>query len=52
MSVGRGGVLLRQCCSWTLQGIIWPQVITGAAGNILNALINYVFLFQLDLGVA
>ncbi|XP_046873599.1 multidrug and toxin extrusion protein 1-like [Hypomesus transpacificus] len=34
------------------QGIIWPQVITGAAGNILNALINYVFLFQLDLGVA
>ncbi|XP_062340870.1 multidrug and toxin extrusion protein 1-like [Osmerus eperlanus] len=34
------------------QGIIWPQVITGAVGNILNALINYVFLFQLDLGVA
>ncbi|XP_073790879.1 solute carrier family 47 member 2, tandem duplicate 2 isoform X1 [Danio rerio] len=33
------------------QGIIWPQVITGAAGNILNALINYVFLYLLDLGV-
>ncbi|XP_056302389.1 multidrug and toxin extrusion protein 1-like isoform X2 [Danio aesculapii] len=34
------------------QGIIWPQVITGAAGNILNALINYIFLHLLDLGVA
>ncbi|MBN3299663.1 S47A1 protein, partial [Amia calva] len=33
------------------QGIIWPQVITGVVGNILNALINYVFLFVLDLGV-
>ncbi|XP_013855958.1 multidrug and toxin extrusion protein 1 [Austrofundulus limnaeus] len=34
------------------QGIIWPQVITGAIGNIFNAIINYVFLYQLDLGVA
>ncbi|TRY57320.1 hypothetical protein DNTS_008902, partial [Danionella cerebrum] len=34
------------------QGIIWPQVITGAAVNILNALINYVFLYLLELGVA
>lgn len=34
------------------QGIIWPQVITGAAGNILNALINYIFLHLLELGVA
>ncbi|XP_057216529.1 multidrug and toxin extrusion protein 1 [Triplophysa rosa] len=34
------------------QGIIWPQVITGAAGNVLNALINYIFLHLLDLGVA
>ncbi|XP_026216065.1 multidrug and toxin extrusion protein 1-like isoform X2 [Anabas testudineus] len=34
------------------QGIIWPQVITGAIGNVLNAVINYVFLFPLDLGVA
>ncbi|XP_056118146.1 multidrug and toxin extrusion protein 1-like [Rhinichthys klamathensis goyatoka] len=33
------------------QGIIWPQVITGVAGNILNALINYIFLHLLDLGV-
>ncbi|KAK7130830.1 hypothetical protein R3I94_016089 [Phoxinus phoxinus] len=35
-----------------LNGIIWPQVITGVAGNILNALINYIFLHKLDLGVA
>ncbi|XP_039613167.1 multidrug and toxin extrusion protein 1-like isoform X1 [Polypterus senegalus] len=34
------------------QGIIWPQVITGVAGNIVNALINYIFLFVLNLGVA
>ncbi|XP_061626069.1 multidrug and toxin extrusion protein 1-like isoform X2 [Phyllopteryx taeniolatus] len=34
------------------QGIIWPQVITGVIGNILNALINYVFLHLLHLGVA
>lgn len=34
------------------QEIIWPQVITGAIGNILNAVINYVFLYPLDLGVA
>uniref|UniRef100_A0A8C4X7Q4 Multidrug and toxin extrusion protein n=1 Tax=Erpetoichthys calabaricus TaxID=27687 RepID=A0A8C4X7Q4_ERPCA len=34
------------------QGIIWPQVITGAAANIVNALINYIFLFVLNLGVA
>ncbi|XP_039549705.1 multidrug and toxin extrusion protein 1 isoform X2 [Pimephales promelas] len=33
------------------QGIIWPQVLTGVAGNILNALINYIFLHLLDLGV-
>ncbi|ROL50851.1 Multidrug and toxin extrusion protein 1 [Anabarilius grahami] len=35
-----------------LPGIIWPQVITGAAGNILNISINYIFLHLLDLGVA
>ncbi|XP_061686745.1 multidrug and toxin extrusion protein 1-like [Syngnathoides biaculeatus] len=34
------------------QGIIWPQVISGAIGNLLNALINYVFLHLLHLGVA
>ncbi|XP_030001194.1 multidrug and toxin extrusion protein 1-like [Sphaeramia orbicularis] len=34
------------------QGIIWPQVVTGVTGNILNAIINYVLLFVLDLGIA
>ena len=34
------------------QGIIWPQVFTGVAGNVVNALANYIFLYVLDLGVA
>ncbi|KAM9502005.1 multidrug and toxin extrusion protein 1-like isoform 2-T2 [Salvelinus alpinus] len=34
------------------QGIIWPQVITGVVGNLLNAITNYTFLYQLNLGVA
>ncbi|XP_027129493.1 multidrug and toxin extrusion protein 1 isoform X2 [Larimichthys crocea] len=34
------------------QGIIWPQVISGAMGNVINAIINYIFLSVLDLGVA
>uniref|UniRef100_A0A8D3AK76 Multidrug and toxin extrusion protein n=1 Tax=Scophthalmus maximus TaxID=52904 RepID=A0A8D3AK76_SCOMX len=34
------------------QGIIWPQVITGVIANVLNAIINYIFLYPLDLGVA
>ncbi|KAG7214501.1 hypothetical protein INR49_023013 [Caranx melampygus] len=34
------------------QEIIWPQVITGTIGNVVNAIINYVFLFRLELGVA
>ncbi|XP_037643811.1 multidrug and toxin extrusion protein 1-like [Sebastes umbrosus] len=33
------------------QGIIWPQVITGAIGNVLNAIVNYILLYVLDLGV-
>ncbi|KAM3864670.1 multidrug and toxin extrusion protein 1-like [Diretmus argenteus] len=33
------------------QGILWPQVITGAIGNVLNAIINYIFLYSLNLGV-
>ncbi|XP_029304679.1 multidrug and toxin extrusion protein 1-like [Cottoperca gobio] len=33
------------------QGIMWPQVISGAMGNILNVIINYIFLSHLDLGV-
>ncbi|XP_037604792.1 multidrug and toxin extrusion protein 1-like [Sebastes umbrosus] len=34
------------------QGIMWPQVICGATGNVLNVIINYIFLNRLDLGVA
>lgn len=34
------------------QGIIWPQVITGLIANICNAIINYILLYVLDLGVA
>ncbi|KAJ8276040.1 hypothetical protein COCON_G00077920 [Conger conger] len=34
------------------QGIIWPQVFTGIAGNIVNVLANYILLYVLDLGVA
>ncbi|XP_062243349.1 multidrug and toxin extrusion protein 1-like [Platichthys flesus] len=34
------------------QGIIWPQVITGVVVNIFNAVINYIFLFLLNMGVA
>ncbi|XP_061926128.1 multidrug and toxin extrusion protein 1-like isoform X2 [Entelurus aequoreus] len=34
------------------QGIMWPQVITGAIGNIFNAIINYILLKVMDLGVA
>ncbi|KAF7663219.1 hypothetical protein LDENG_00216800, partial [Lucifuga dentata] len=34
------------------QAIIWPQVITGMIGNVANAIINYIFLYHLDLGVA
>ncbi|KAJ0062069.1 hypothetical protein NL108_015280, partial [Boleophthalmus pectinirostris] len=33
------------------QGIIWPQVISGAIGNVFNAIINYIFLHLLDLGI-
>uniref|UniRef100_UPI0009B3A78D multidrug and toxin extrusion protein 1-like n=1 Tax=Monopterus albus TaxID=43700 RepID=UPI0009B3A78D len=34
------------------QGIIWPQVFTGFVVNLLNALINYIVLYALNLGVA
>ncbi|KAM7399141.1 hypothetical protein PAMP_018430 [Pampus punctatissimus] len=34
------------------QSIIWPQVITGFMVNLLNVLINYIVLFQLNMGVA
>ncbi|XP_071360685.1 multidrug and toxin extrusion protein 1-like isoform X2 [Trachinotus anak] len=35
-----------------LPGIMWPQVITGMTGNVLNAIINYIFLYPLEWGVA
>nr|XP_023009251.1 multidrug and toxin extrusion protein 1 isoform X3 [Maylandia zebra] len=35
-----------------LPGIMWPQVISGAIGNVLNAVINYILLSVLDLGIA
>ncbi|XP_029699467.1 multidrug and toxin extrusion protein 1-like isoform X1 [Takifugu rubripes] len=34
------------------QGIIWPEVITGLVVNLLNALLNYIFIFQLNMGLA
>ncbi|KAM9314778.1 multidrug and toxin extrusion protein 1-like [Pholidichthys leucotaenia] len=33
------------------QGIMWPQVITGAIGNAFNVIINYIFLYPLEWGV-
>ncbi|XP_006973641.1 multidrug and toxin extrusion protein 1 isoform X2 [Peromyscus maniculatus bairdii] len=33
------------------QGIVLPQIVTGIAANLINALANYVFLHQLHLGV-
>uniref|UniRef100_A0A8C8SGZ6 Multidrug and toxin extrusion protein n=1 Tax=Pelusios castaneus TaxID=367368 RepID=A0A8C8SGZ6_9SAUR len=33
------------------QRIIWPEILSGIAGNIINAIANYVFLYVLDFGV-
>ncbi|XP_032177949.1 multidrug and toxin extrusion protein 1-like isoform X2 [Mustela erminea] len=33
------------------QGIVVPQVLTGVAANLVNALLNYLFLHQLHFGV-
>ncbi|KAK2831406.1 hypothetical protein Q7C36_016492 [Tachysurus vachellii] len=33
------------------QGVIWPLVISGVVGNVINAFFNYIFLFVLDLGI-
>lgn len=49
-TVIRNNIDTRLCCG--LQGIIWPQVITATIANVCNAIINYVLLFCLDLGVA
>ncbi|XP_055992852.1 multidrug and toxin extrusion protein 1-like isoform X2 [Sorex fumeus] len=34
-----------------LPGIIFPQIVTGVAANLVNALTNYLFLHQMHLGV-
>ncbi|XP_042111655.2 multidrug and toxin extrusion protein 1 isoform X4 [Ovis aries] len=33
------------------QGIVLPQMVTGVAANLVNALANYLFLYQMHLGV-
>ncbi|XP_041627779.1 multidrug and toxin extrusion protein 1-like isoform X3 [Vulpes lagopus] len=33
------------------QGIVLPQILTGVAANLVNAVINYLFIYQLYLGV-
>lgn len=49
----RGSSVGRQSNSiLCLQGIIWPQVVTGVIANLANAGINYLLLFHLELGVA
>lgn len=37
--------------AFPLQGIMWPQVITGILANLVNALLNYIFIFPLDMGI-
>lgn len=44
--------LLMKNMALSFQGIIWPQVITGLIVNLLNALVNYIVLFVLKMGVA
>ncbi|XP_061461276.1 multidrug and toxin extrusion protein 1 isoform X2 [Rhineura floridana] len=33
------------------QRIIWPEVLCGIAGNVVNLIANYIFLYQLHMGV-
>ncbi|XP_062816737.1 multidrug and toxin extrusion protein 2 isoform X2 [Anolis carolinensis] len=33
------------------QRIIWPEVLCGIAGNVVNLIANYIFLYQLEMGV-
>ncbi|XP_044141843.1 multidrug and toxin extrusion protein 1-like [Bufo gargarizans] len=33
------------------QGIVKTQIITSTISNVINALVNYIFLFELELGV-
>ena len=34
-----------------LQGIVWPQVLSGVVGNCVNGLANYILVSVLGLGV-
>uniref|UniRef100_A0A8C2LGA4 Multidrug and toxin extrusion protein n=1 Tax=Cricetulus griseus TaxID=10029 RepID=A0A8C2LGA4_CRIGR len=38
-------------CVSSFQGIVLPQIVTGIAANLVNALANYLFLYHLHLGV-
>lgn len=38
-------------CGLSFQGIVLPQILTGVAANLVNAVINYLFIYQLYLGV-
>uniref|UniRef100_A0A8C9DTY3 Multidrug and toxin extrusion protein n=1 Tax=Prolemur simus TaxID=1328070 RepID=A0A8C9DTY3_PROSS len=53
--VSRKAVLVCRCqgrrAMSLFQGIVLPQILAGAAANLVNALANYVFLHQLHLGV-
>ncbi|XP_034044603.1 multidrug and toxin extrusion protein 1-like [Thalassophryne amazonica] len=33
------------------QGIVWPQVVTGAVANVINIAINYILLFYMKFGI-
>lgn len=39
------------CSVFLFQGIVLPQIVTGVAANLVNAFANYIFLYQLHLGV-
>uniref|UniRef100_K7G9A8 Multidrug and toxin extrusion protein n=1 Tax=Pelodiscus sinensis TaxID=13735 RepID=K7G9A8_PELSI len=44
-------LIFLRCSPREFQRIIWPEVLSGIFGNIINAIVNYVFLHVLDLGV-
>ncbi|XP_018419611.1 PREDICTED: multidrug and toxin extrusion protein 2-like [Nanorana parkeri] len=50
---GLPAVFLRQLQSKYLyiQGIIWPQFFTGVAANIINAVVNAIFIYVLKMGI-
>ncbi|XP_018419612.1 PREDICTED: multidrug and toxin extrusion protein 2-like [Nanorana parkeri] len=50
---GLPAVFLQQLQSKYLynQGIIWPQFFTGVAANIINAVVNAIFIYVLKMGI-